>query len=309
MICKKCGSECPDGNIFCEACGAELEASVLPDNIDDKGRVKKVKHGKQPKPEKPVKEKKQRTPEQRAAMAKKIKGAGICLLIIAVIIVIVWLSAFLGANKGYSAAQSIPLGRNVEFASSETELVFTDKCANGMINSMSGFDYVCISDDTVKISGAEQPQWAIMLTVDYEDYITDVEYYDFKQIKNNWKGRKMAEILDQESLEFGMSIRNVNKTLGLKPYYVKRSSSNDSVYCYRYYFTDAEAGYDRVFNYYVEFSDVEMTVRKVHYTEINYAETLFNAGEAVEKPPAESSAETSSDEDAEASEADEASEE
>ena len=54
LICKKCGSECPDGNIFCEACGAELDAPVLPENIDDKGRVK----NKKPKKEKAAKEKK-----------------------------------------------------------------------------------------------------------------------------------------------------------------------------------------------------------------------------------------------------------
>ena len=79
MICKKCGSECPDGNIFCEACGAELEAPVLPDNVDDKGRMKKkvkaVKPKAQPeKPRKEHKEKKKRTPEEKAAFVKKLKA-------------------------------------------------------------------------------------------------------------------------------------------------------------------------------------------------------------------------------------------
>ena len=45
IICKKCGSECPDGNIFCEKCGAELETPVLPENVDSKGRMK-MKDGK-----------------------------------------------------------------------------------------------------------------------------------------------------------------------------------------------------------------------------------------------------------------------
>ena len=69
LICKKCGSECPDGNIFCEACGAELDAPVLPENIDDKGRVKnkKPKKEKAAKEKKPKPEKKQRSPEEKAS--------------------------------------------------------------------------------------------------------------------------------------------------------------------------------------------------------------------------------------------------
>ena len=244
LICKKCGSECPDGNIFCEACGAELDAPVLPENIDDKGRVKnkKPKKEKAAKEKKPKPEKKQRSPEEKAALAKKLKLGGICLLVIAVIVLIVVLVNIFSGNEGYNAAQSIPLGRNVEYAQSETSLTFTEKSTNGMINNMCDFDYICISDKTTTVSGSEQPQWVIMLTVDSDDMITDVEYYDFRQLKLNWKGRKMAEKLDQNTLEYGMSIKNVNKTLGLKPYYIKRSVSNDSLYCYRYYFTDPNAG-------------------------------------------------------------------
>ncbi len=279
LICKKCGSECPDGNIFCEACGAELDAPVLPENIDDKGRVKnkKPKKEKAAKEKKPKPEKKQRSPEEKAALAKKLKLGGICLLVIAVIVLIVVLVNIFGGNEGYNAAQSIPLGRNIEYAQSETGLTFTEKSTNGMINNMCDFDYICISDKTTKVSGSEQPQWVIMLTVDSDDMITDVEYYDFRQLKLNWKGRKMAEKLDQNTLEYGMSIKNVNKTLGLKPYYIKRSVSNDSLYCYRYYFTDPNAGYDRAYNYYVEFSDIELAVRNVSYSEINYAQTILSA--------------------------------
>ena len=37
---------------------------------------------------------------------------------------------------------------------------------------------------------------------------------------------------------------------------------------------------DRSYNYYVEFSDVEMAVKNVSYREINYAATILSAGEA-----------------------------
>lgn len=295
MKCQKCGSICPDGNLFCEACGAELETPVLPDNIDEKGNVKKEKRKKPPsaKPAhrtaaarqsaKPAaKEKRPLTQEEREKRTAKLKAVLAGIGAVAVVVLVVVISQMVGANKGLSAAQSIPLGRNVPYASSETGLDFTPQSSSGLINNMCDFDYIYVSEDTVKVSGSEQPQWAIMLTVDGEDMITAVEYYDFSQLSSNWKGRIMPEMLTQDSLEYGMSIRNVSKTLGLKPYYVRRSVSNDSVYCYRYFCSDHEQGYDRVFNYYVEFSDIELAVRSVHYSEVNYANVILNAGDGAD---------------------------
>lgn len=275
MVCKKCGRECPEGNIYCESCGAELDSPVLPDNIDDKGRVKKTKV-KAPKPKKEKKEKKTRSPEESAALVKKLKLALGVVIVIAVIILAVFLISLIGSGKGLAAAQKVPLGRNVEFAVSETGLEFAKKSDNGMINSMSDFDYVCISDESVKVNGSKQPKWAIMLNLD-GDIISEVEYYDFTQLKLNWKGIRMAQMLDQNSLEYGMKIKDVNKALGLKPYYIKRTVSNESVYCYRYYYTDAESGSDKVYNYYVEFSDIDMVVKNVRYNEINYAAAILSA--------------------------------
>ena len=77
------------------------------------------------------------------------------------------------------------------------------------------------------------------------------------ELKLNWKGRKNAEKLDQNSLDFGMNIKNVSKTLGFKPYYIKRNVSNEAVYCYRYYYFDEMIGCDRAFNYYVEYTYVK----------------------------------------------------
>ena len=72
--------------------------------------------------------------------------------------------------------------------------------------------------------------------------------------------------------------------MGMKPYYIKRSVSNDSIYCYRYYFTDPDAGYDRAFNYYVDFSETELSVRSIHYNEIEYSRVILNVGDKISEP-------------------------
>lgn len=288
MKCKKCGTVCNDGNIFCENCGAELEVPVLPENVDEMGRVngadkkskrkeKSKQSGAEPKPKKQKTPKKEKTEEEKEAFRKKLKGAGICLVIIAVICIIIWAISYSEANKGLKAAESIPLGRNVEYAAAESGLEFSEKCGNGIVNSMGGFDYICVSDKNVKVCGSEQPEWAVMLKVGADGLISDVEYYDFSQLKLNWKGRKNSEKLDQNSLDFGMNIKNVSKTLGFKPYYIRRNVSNEAVYCYRYYYFDETIGCDRAFNYYVEYTDVDNSVKNVHYDEIDYAGVILSA--------------------------------
>ncbi|MBQ5329778.1 MAG: zinc-ribbon domain-containing protein [Oscillospiraceae bacterium] len=287
IICKKCGAECPDGNIFCEKCGKELEVNILPDNIDPQGNVinreetKETPRGRKT-PKVPVK----MTEAQKAARRRTLRILGIILAVIAVCILAVTVYNTTGSQKGFNASQKVPLGRNVEYAESETGLKFTEKSANGMINTMTDFDYICVSEKTVKVSGSEQPQWAIMLSVDSDGMINEVEYYDFSQLRVNWQGRKMAEMLDENYLTYGMSIKNVNKSLGMKPYYVKRNVSNDSLYCYRYYFTDEKAGYDRAFNFYVGFSDTDLSVRSVEYSEIEYAKVILNADNDIQRPVA-----------------------
>ena len=309
IICKKCGSENPDGNIFCQDCGAELDVDILPDNIDEQGNVihpdavedpvfdeqpesaaKKAEDKKAPralgkpgKPRgaKPSKGKKgeriRLTEGQRAARQRTVRFVFILLMLAAIVAGVMLIYTLVTQGRGYTAAMKIPLGRNVEFAESETGLKFSERSANGMINSMADFDYICISDKTVKVSGSEQPKWVIMLYLDDADMISEVEYYDFTQLKLNWKGRRMAEKLSEDSLSYGMPVKNVNKTLSLKPYYIRRNVQNDSIYCYRYYYTDESVGYDRAFNYYVGFSDTDMTVRSIDYSEIEYAKVILNA--------------------------------
>lgn len=312
MMCDNCGRECADGNIFCEHCGASLEGPVLPENVDEKGRVKKQpkpKKVKAPKEAKPKKEKKVRTEEEKEAFRKKAKLCCTLAVIAVIIIVIVKLVSAAGAAKGYNAFQKIPLGRTVDYAESETKLEFNDHSTNHMINKMSDFDYIVVCDKTVKVSGVELPKWAIMVTVGEDDIIVQAEYYDFTQLKLNWKGRKTDEKLDQDDLEYGIKIKEINKNLGMKPYYIKRSVTNDSVYCYRYYYTNSSTGADEVYNYYVEFSDVENTVRNIHFSEINYGAVILNANSGSpifeEEPKTEDSdSDGSDDEDDESSDED-----
>ena len=73
------GYENGELSVSAKVCGVMLK--LLPRKPADESKPRKEK--------KPKKEKKQRTPEEKEAFRKKIKAAGICLVLIAVVVVIV----------------------------------------------------------------------------------------------------------------------------------------------------------------------------------------------------------------------------
>ena len=297
MKCMKCGTENPDGGMFCSNCGEELYTG---ENVSDKDKTlaDSSKDGKKPKKKsfelKSLNTKKKKKPapkneelpadgeassaEPKKKAAKKpfknpkniIKLVAALIAAALVAVLAVCIVSWVSGGKGLRIAEKVPIGRNIDYCRKETAEEFPGTSAYPQLKTVASFNYVCEDSKSVNISGIKMPKWAVLVSTGTGNTISQVEYFDFSQLSDGWKGRKSDILLTKDSISYGMDEKTVKKTVGFDPYYIKKTADNRSVYCYRYYIIDNETGSERVYNYFVEFNDVNGTVVNAYDTEINY---------------------------------------
>lgn len=282
LICSKCGTENNDGEMFCRECGAELYSgdnvsSDKPEKITDKDKNKDKKKKPFAKGKKTDKDS-DNNPENNASDKKK-KGLTrsqkmkiiVAVIAFALVIVLFFLiTNLVTASKGENIASKVPLGRNIDYCIKETGAEFNSSSAYTAMRSVSSFNYICESDKSVNIDGITVPTWAVMVNEDSSGILESVEYYNFNLLKGGWKGEHSLVRLTKDSVTYGMDEKSVAKALGFDPYYIKKTNDDTQISCYRYYIVDNETGSERVFNYFVEYNDVNGTVVNAYDTEINY---------------------------------------
>lgn len=285
IICSKCGTENSDGEMFCKECGTELYSgeNVSPDNSekDKKNKDKKDKF-KDKKEKSFLKGKKsdKRNSKEEGVGKEKVKKTiprsvkikiFVGIVAFAVVIVLFFvITSLVTASKGENIASKVPLGRNIDYCIKETGADFSASSAYTSMRSVSNFNYICESEKSVNIDGIVVPSWAVTVSEDSTGILESVEYYNFNLLKGGWKGEHSAIRLTKDSVTYGMDEKAVAKAIGFKPYYIKKTNDDKQISCYRYYIVDNDTGTERVFNYFVEYNDVNGTVVNAYDTEINY---------------------------------------
>ena len=300
MICKKCGAKCPDGEMFCQNCGTELlsamadEASGNESDTDDveagspdipenksvfsKIRLKKDNKGSSDKQgtaqdskneiiQKPSPDKKR---SSHRSMKIYLKTAGIVIVVLLIAVLVAGIASHIKASEGKRLSERVPIGRNIDYCIKETGVDFSNTENPYNLKAVSKYDYVKCSDKSVNIDGIEMPAWAVMIGVDRDKSISYVDYYDFSVLKKGWKGEYSKLLFTQDTVSYGMDKKSVSKVMNFSPYYIRRTSKDRTTWCYRYHITDNSSGTERVFNYYVVFSDTNDTVVNAYDSEIEY---------------------------------------
>ena len=144
---------------------------------------------------------------------------------------------------------------------------------NIMLKDIIDYDRICESDSTVKVGGVEVPEWAVFISLDGNDKISSVTYYNFKALKKNWKGVKVSEPIDNTSIAYNMTKKEADKIISLAPLAVTYSNDDTATYLYKYYFLD-ENGNEQVYRLSVTYS-LEDSVRGISTTEIDYMRFIF----------------------------------
>lgn len=234
MNCPNCEARIADGAQFCPNCGCDFEPS--PDTAGGES-VKKEK--------KPFK------------LTVKMK----VIIITAAAILLVWVVFFIiiliNGSKGERTARKLADG----IGSSGFDVVKGIDCAfltredvsPDFLNDIEVYNWLCKSEDTVKISGVFVPEWVIYCTLDEKDKITGVKYYDFSVIEKNWKGEKTDSLLSTKSFETGMTIDEVCDKVDFDPISINYTKDK-TVYDYRYYCLDIDKN-ERSYSLTVEFNE------------------------------------------------------
>lgn len=303
LICGKCNAENQDGEMFCINCGTELYSgeNVSKDEAADKNTpkpkkkkiplTKKISNKKKGEQEKaadnelkenkaPEGKKKKRISAEEAAdrrgrIFSTLKIAVIAAAVLVLIIAIILVITGLNDKKGERIASKVPIGRNIEYCEKETGEIFSRTSIFPELKAVAAFDYLCESEDKVTISGITMPKWAVMVDTGADSVIKSVEYYNFNALAGGWKGTHSDILLTKETVQYGMDKKAVQKAIGFEPYFFVKSSDDTEIQCYRYYIIDNETGNERVFNYFVEFNDINGTVINAYDKEINYVKYIL----------------------------------
>lgn len=279
MKCPECGNDINDNDVFCGNCGAEIlinsEAADEVDTKADESSATEIV---------PKKKRSSKNKGEKGDGKKKfifaVRIIGIVAVIAIIVIIIVCVVISIQASAGRKIFDAVPLGRNIDIIETETGTAFIsgESSAYGALNHIADYDYVCESEKSVNVGGVELPEWAVLLKKGGDNTVNEAVLYNFHTIKHNWMGSKTAANIDTSAIEYGSSIKNAERKLGLKPYtIIKESTENTSTYVYRYHYTDGETGNTIVKNFYVVVSDVDNQVKDVRDEQVDYLKMILQA--------------------------------
>lgn len=277
MRCTECGSEVAENDVICRSCGAEIiftANDVINDNaVNENENIKETARSTK---------KKSSAKNRKDGKNKRALAVGIAAVLIAAVlitIIIICIVSAVKSGEGRRLFDKVPLGRDVEKVSADTETDFIpgESSAYGALNYIADYDYICESEEDADVGGIKVPQWAVMLDEDGTGNITKVTLYSFGVLKHNWMGVKLSEKFETSSIDFGMKYKEAERKLGLKPYaVVKDSNSNTETYTYRYHYTDTESGNNCVMNFCMVVSDVDGQVKDVSEEKLDYLNLILS---------------------------------
>lgn len=272
MVCPKCSAVVADGSAVCDNCGTELTEKKKKSR---KGLVPSL-----PKAEKDPKPEKSSAGKDSAASANRIRPVliAVALVIFALICAYIYFLVNDAPGKKLADKLSDTLGRTITMAEKNIDMVFSEQSRYAYMTSIQPYNYIIESPKEIKVCGINLPDWAVLVTTDGEDKIQKVTYCDFTCLANDWKGQKLHQQLYTSNIEYGMEVKQVEKLLGFKPFYIVRTVDDVTTYCYKYFYVDPETGNDRAFYYWVDFN-LDNQVSGIKTTEIDFVDFILSVKE------------------------------
>lgn len=248
MTCPHCDSTVAEGVQYCPACGADI--SAIEEN-----------EGKTPK----------KAAKKPSSARKKLNGIIAVVAVILLAALIIFIAVKVSSDVGERIAMDLSdkIGRSIALAEKNANVTLSETSAYPILKQVERFNYIFESDKSVKVEGIHLPEWAVYVQTDNNDRITTVTYYNYKVLESNWKGQKAPQKIDSTVVEYGMSVREAEKAVPLKPLSITRSYDDITHYRYKYYYVDEESKNELA--YYLDIAfNVDNKVTSISNTENDY---------------------------------------
>lgn len=249
MTCPNCEANVADGEKFCPNCGADILLATTP--------------------EKPKSENKDKKP-------KIIKILTIVIPVVLIGIIIVLIASLFVTNKGELVSENISknLGRSVAMAEKNTQLKLKTSSSYTVLKDIVNYNYIYESKKSTKIEGINVPEWVVFITVDNNDKIDKVTYYNFKVLQKNWKGQKIEKKFDESKIKYKTTLKDAKKLIPLKPLAITSSNSDETIYLYKYYYTDSIDKNEKAYYLTVKY-DMNNSVKDIDSKMSDYISFIF----------------------------------
>lgn len=199
---------------------------------------------------------------------------GASAIVILIVLLVFFIVGLIKGNEGKKLADDLrnELGKSISMAEKNTGVVMKLDSQNILLKDIVDYDYICESDSEVKVGGIKVPEWAVFVSVDGNDKISSVTYYNFKSLKKNWKGVK-TDAVDTTAIAYNMTKKEADKIISVSPLAVTYSNDDTATYLYKYYYLD-ENGNEQVYRLSITYS-LEDVIRGYLSEEIDYMKMIF----------------------------------
>lgn len=265
MVCPNCNAVLPEDAANCDSCGYDFSLKEVVSEKKEKPEKKHLLKGRGKQPQK-----------HEAPSRKKIIPAIVILLLVIICAVSLYVYYLVAGSTGRKTADKISetLGRTVSMAEKNASVTFAQSSRFEYLSAVCRYDYIVESEKDIRVCGITVPEWAVFVITDGDSMIDEVVYCDFARLSGDWKGQKLNQQLYTSVIEYGMDVKQVEKALGFKPFYIVRNVNDVTTYCYKYYYVDPETGNDRAYCYWVDFN-LDNQVSGIKTTEIDMIDVIL----------------------------------
>ena len=202
--------------------------------------------------------------EEKKAAKRHIswKAIGIVLLSIAVLAGAIYgyirISQWRNNGSAYAQRLSEQIGVSVSTAEKYAHLTLESASAYACVNmAAEAYPHLYESPRKTEVMGVTVPEWVIYIGED-GDKITEVQYYDYRQLQKYGTGVKLDAKLDTQGITSGMTPDAVQTYAGFAPL---RTLYNGDGFeeAYKYYFKDQNTGNTVSYVVTVEYTNGQVT--------------------------------------------------